>query len=200
MSNKPLLWGQPTENETEGAIPRRTRGRLGADYIPGYSEIVMANDLAKSTQIPEYIKEKYYKVDFGTGPQELPFIFAWVRVTGPTGELSASANQDAFDYKQKGWRAVKCSSKKQSEFKEQFGYGFPPAATITSDGMIRHRDAALFVVDKKTADRLEAQRIEDNAQFLGRNQPGADDNIDPLYDIEDEVYQEFVSSTHNFNE
>ena len=198
--SKPLIWGQPTENEFKGNVPRRVRSRIGADYIPGYSEIVMANDLAKSAVIPEHIKEKYYKVDFGTGPQELPFIFAWVRVVGPTGDVSASANQDAFEFKQKGWREVKLMSNKQAEFTEIYGYGFPPAAHIAGDRTIRHRDAALFVVDKKTAENLETERIAENARFLGHNQPGGEPTIDPIYDIEDEVYQEFVTSAHNFND
>ena len=170
--SKPLLWGKG-ENESAG-MPLRVRQKLGPDYIPGYSEIVMANDLATSQIITTSTKEKYYKRDFGTGPQTLPVEFCYVRVQGPTGENSSSANEDTFQYTKMGYKAVIVTS--QEDFAEQFqaipGIGFPPAAHIGADGMIRHRDAALFYVDRKTADRLAQDRLEENKRFLGHNQPG----------------------------
>ena len=64
--------------------------------------------------------------------------------------------------------------------------------------MIRHRDAALFFVDRDTADRLEKERMEENKRFLGHNQPNADANLPQPYDIiEEEAWSEDVSQRNN---
>lgn len=189
MSMKPNIWPKTKDTEASPSdLPLRIRQSLGADYIPGYSETIMANDLAKSTIIPSATKEKYYRRDFGRGPAVLPVEFKWVRVVGPNGEISASANADAFQYTKLGFKAVKVES--QEDFANQFntidGIGFPPAAQIDGEGMIRHRDAALFYIDKETADRLERERMEENKRFLGHNQPGGEVNVPQPFDFEEE--------------
>jgi hypothetical protein len=195
MPNKPLLFG--VIEEADSFVPRRIREKVGPDYIPGYSEQVMANDLSDSNIISNDVKDKYYRRDFGTGPGELFYEFKWVRVTGPKGELSHSADEDAYHYTKQGYAPVVVKSKE--DFKDQFGYGFPPAARIGPDGMIRHRDVALFFVDRQTADRLEDERMAANRQLLGHNQPGGEPPSQ-LYDFnEEEHYTEKVDSTHNYN-
>lgn len=187
MPKKPMLWNTPDAAREQHVVPRRVRSSVGADYIPGYSEAVMANDLEKSLSISTGVKEKYYKRDFGTGPRILPVEFKWVRVLGPTGEASASANEDTFQYTKLGYQPVIVRS--VEDWNKQFGeygFGFPPAAQISPDGMIRRRDAALFYVDRETADRLEDERMEENARFLGNNQPNADANLPEPYDIVEE--------------
>jgi hypothetical protein len=177
--------------------------RLGADYIPGYSELVMANDLEKSVAISTEVKEKYYKRDFGTGPATLPVEFKWIPVVGPNGEVSFNANEAVYQHKAMGYEPVILKSttmvEADKEFRAQFfGFGFPPVAHLSSDGMIRHRDAALFFVDRETADRLERERIEENKRFLGHNQPNADSNLPQPYDIvEEESWTEEVKQQNN---
>lgn len=184
---KPFLFdAQPASSEN--ALPARARERLGADYIPGYSERVMANDLETSEIITTSTKEKYYRRDFGTGPGELSVEFKWVRVAGPTGDASSSAAQDAYEYTKRGYKAVSVTDKEDfvRQFKGGAGVtGFPPAAHIGADNMIRHRDSALYYVDRATADRLEQERLEDNKRLLGINQPGGVTSKSP-YDFDEE--------------
>ena len=197
MPKKPLLFGADAKDEDTSAIPRRIRDKIGPDYIPGYSEIIMANDLASSNVITQDVKDKYNRRDFGTGPSTLPYEFKWVRVTGPKGELSHSADEDAYQYTKQGYSPVVIES--QEDFTSRFGFGFPPAARIGSDGMVRHRDVALFFVDRQTADRLEAERMDANKRLLGHNQPGGDPPSQ-LYDFdEEESFTAMVESTHNYN-
>ena len=94
--SKPLIFGR--EEKQENSLPLRMRSRLGADYIPGYSEIVMANDLEKSQTISTEVKEKYYQRDFGTGPATLPIEFKWIPVVGPNGEVSFYANEAVYQH------------------------------------------------------------------------------------------------------
>ena len=195
MPEKPLLFAEL--DKVDGLIPRRIREKLGSDYIPGYSEKVMANDLATSKIITQDVKDKYNRRDFGTGPSTLPFEFKWVRVTGQKGEMSHSADEDAYQYTKQGYRPVKVES--EADFHDQFGFGFPPAGRIGEDGMIRHRDVALFYVDRQTADRLEAERMEANRRLLGHNQPGGESPAQ-LYDFEEEdAFTAPAESTHNYN-
>jgi hypothetical protein len=197
MPRKPLLFGKIEDDTDDGLLPRRIRDKLGADYIPGYSEIVMANDLSHSEVISSSVKDKYYRRDFGVGPSELPYEFKWVRTTGPTGEMSHTADEDAYHYKKLGYHPVVVES--PDDFTTRFGFGFPPAARIAPDGMIRHRDVALFYVDRQTADRLEEERMAENRRVLGNNQPGGERPRD-LYDFEEEdSFTASVSATHNHN-
>ena len=182
---KPVLFAKPTPHNA--GLPARVRERLGPDYIPGYSERVMANDLDTSTVLTTEVKGKYNRRDFGTGPGTIPVEFKWVRVSGPTGDESYSATQDRYEYVKRGYIAVEVTS--EDDFAKQFGYagvtGFPPAAHVGADGLVRHRDSALYYVDRKTADRLEQERIEDNKRLLGHNQPGGAVAPSP-YDFDEE--------------
>ena len=182
---KPFLFAKPTSHDA--GLPARVRERLGPDYIPGYSERVMANDLESSTVLTTTIKEKYYRRDFGLGPGVIPVEFKWVRVTGPTGDESYSATQDRYEYVKRGYIAVEVDS--EDDFVKQFKHagitGFPPAAHISADRTVRHRDSALYYVSRKVADRLEQERIEDNKRLLGHNQPGGAVAPSP-YDFDEE--------------
>lgn len=183
MSKKPLLWNTPEQDEA--LLPRRLREKLGADYIPGYSEIVFANDLSITDQLTESEKQEYYDKEFGVGPNVLPYEFKWVRVSGPHGQLTDSAREDTFNYKRMGYQPIIVQT--EEDFKAQFGFGFPPVAHIGADGMVRHRDSALFYVDRETADRLERERLEANKRFLGQNQPDGEVNIARPYTLQDEA-------------
>ena len=185
---KPHIWAAPVDEEVDQ--PARTRQRQGPDYIPGYSERVMANDLSTSLVLTTAVKEKYYAREFGVGPGVIPVEFMWVRVSGPDGEESYSATQDQYEYVKRGYKAIVVSDKE--DFVAQFEYagvtGFPPAAHIGSDGLIRHRDAALYYVDRVKADKLEQERLEDNKRLLGHNQPGGEVAPSPYDFNEEETY------------
>jgi hypothetical protein len=182
---KPFLFAKPTAHDA--GLPARVRERLGPDYIPGYSERVMANDLDTSTVLTTDVKEKYNRRDFGTGPGTIPVEFKWVRVSGPTGTDSYSATQDRYEYVKRGYIEVVVEN--EEDFVKQFKYagvtGFPPAAHVGADHLVRHRDSALYYVDRVTADRLEQERIEDNKRLLGHNQPGGTVAPSP-YDFNEE--------------
>ena len=196
MSKKPLLWNEPEADES--LLPRRLRQKLGADYIPGYSEIVFANDLSTSKHLTEPEKQEYYKKEFGVGPNVLPVEFKWVRVSGPQGQPTDSAREDTFNYRRMGFKPVTVET--EGDFKTQFGFGFPPVAHIGADGMVRHRDSALFYVDRETADRLERERIAENKRFLGQNQPDGEKNLPRPYTLTDEEVGEVtIGATHNFD-
>jgi hypothetical protein len=198
---KPVLFHK--EEADIASLPRRLRSRLGADYIPGYSEIVMANDLSESNVISTDVKEKYYSVDFGTGPSELPVEFKWVPVVGPDGNTSFNANEAVWHHKSQGYKPVTLRAQTretaEEEFRKEFvGFGFPPAAELSADGMVRHRDAALFYVDREVADRIEKERMEENKRFLGHNQPDADSNLPDPYDlVEEDVWTSREGSQRN---
>lgn len=185
---KPFVFAAPKDEEAD--LPARTRQRQGPDYIPGYSERIMANDLSTSLVLTTAVKEKYYRREFGVGPGEIPVEFMWVRVSGPDGEKSDSATEDLYEYVKRGYKAIVVSD--EEDFVAQFKYagvtGFPPAAHIGSDGLIRHRDAALYFVSRKKADKLEQERIEDNKRLLGINQPGGEVTPSPFDFVEEETY------------
>jgi len=169
---KPMIWAKPKAYDAD--MPARTRERQGPDYIPGYAERVMANNLSTSLVLTDAVKQKYYDREFGVGPGEIPVEFMWVRVSGPNGEDSFSATEDLNEYAKRGYEAVVVKDK--DDFVVQFEYagvtGFPPAAHVGADGLVRHRDSALYYVDRIRADKLEQERIEDNKRLLGHNQPG----------------------------
>jgi len=169
---KPMIWAKPKAYDAD--MPARTRERQGPDYIPGYAERVMANNLSTSLVLTDAVKQKYYDREFGVEPGEIPVEFMWVRVSGPNGEDSFSATEDLNEYAKRGYEAVIVKDK--DDFVVQFGYAgvtaFPPAAHVGADGLVRHRDSALYYVDRIRADKLEQERIEDNKRLLGHNQPG----------------------------
>jgi hypothetical protein len=108
-----------------------------------------------------------------------------VRVQGPTGEDSFNATQDQYEFTKRGYKAVEVEDKNDfvRKFEKAGVTGFPPAAHIGADRLVRHRDSALYYVDRATADRLENERIEDNKRILGHNQPGGEVQPSP-YDFE----------------
>lgn len=118
-----------------------------ASWIPGYSEIVRANEIAKADDFVWAVqhektgitKKQIYEV-IGAQPQELPVEFAWLRVMGLDGGNSANADRERASYTKRGWRIVTVDDLKN------WGLGLPPQAHV-SGGMIRRDDVALFVVD-----------------------------------------------------
>lgn len=149
-----------------------------SSYIPGYSEVVKANDLDMSKRIPQSEKEKYFK-RFGTGPRKLPFEFVYLRMTNAAGGKSHSAAVDRMVYQQAGYSI--CTKDDYMELMEQYPEilkGTPweaGSAILEADGTIRRLDSALFVVmtDNPRYKAWQRRRAEENARFSAqRPTPG----------------------------
>lgn len=167
---------------------------ISLDILKSYSPMT-----SLPAKLNEADKQEYYKKEFGVGPNVLPVEFKWVRVSGPQGNPTDSAREDTFNYRRMGYKPVIVEA--EADFKTQFGFGFPPVAHIGADGMIRHRDSALFYVDRETADRLERERIAENKRFLGQNQPDGKPNLDRPYTLTEEASGEFTTgAAHTFDQ
>lgn len=164
---KPLLFADE-RTDAERFDPRLHRGHLDPSRIPGYSEIVQANDIAKADDLifrdrnGGRTKEDLYK-QIGASPQELPVQFAWLRVTGPGGSDSPRAFQELDRYKNaEGFRLATVHDL------DAHGYGFPPAARLAEDGTIRRGpDVALYVRSGEVARMWEAAKFAEQAELAG---------------------------------
>lgn len=162
MPSKPLLFADDVPAADKRAVELKyVREEFDKFYIPGYSEVVKANDLSKNrAQIIDQAgqtKQDYYQ-RWGTGPRDLPFEFVWVRVTDPAGRTTGTnIGIDRFHYTEKGYRP--CTVQDFERLKEKLPtLDFPPAAEKAEDGTIRIQDSALFVVDTNDRRFLLAQR------------------------------------------
>ena len=148
-----------------------------SSYIPGYSEVIKANDINTSNRLSDSEKEKYFK-RFGTGPKKLPFQFVYLRMTNAAGGESHSAAVDRMVYRQAGYNI--CTKDDFEQLMEQYPEilkGTPweaGSAILEADGTIRRLDSALFVVmtDNPRFRAWQRRRAEQNARFSAqRPQP-----------------------------
>ena len=143
------------------------QGALDPGRIPGYSEIVMANDIAKAddlifrNQNLGRTKEDVYR-QIGVQPAELDVEFKWLRISGPGGSESHSARRDLdSQINQEGFQLAS-----EEHDLTARGYGFPPAGRRAEDGTIRRgSDVALYVRDGKVARKWEAFRNAETARM-----------------------------------
>jgi len=152
---KPLLFAEE-RSDADRFDPRRHRGALDPSRIPGYSEIVMANEIDGADDLtfrnahrdnPNVkTKEDVYKM-IGATPRALDVEFAWLPVSGAAG--ARSSNQDrVLDslMHQEGYRLA------TKDDLTSRGFGFPPAGREAEDGTIRRgSDVALFVRSSEVA-------------------------------------------------
>jgi hypothetical protein len=165
--SKPLLFADE-RTDAERFDPRLHRGHLDPSRIPGYAEIVQANDIAPADALTfrdrnaGRTKEDIYK-QIGATPQPLPVELAWLRITGPGGVDSPRAYQELDHYKNaQGFRLARV------EDLEAHGYGFPPAARLAEDGTIRRGpDVALYIRSGEVARMWEAAKIAEQAELAG---------------------------------
>lgn len=174
MTGKPLLFGEDDPRRKA----QRARGGLAPDYIPGYSELVQARDIAKAEHFYDGIEhrgltdaqKRVYYERFGTKPVDSEWEFSWQRVSGPGGENSYNASTALMLAENDGWELVQLKAKDikraKEEFKERFGYGFPPAAHLMPDGSLRRLDVALYVMRGHTWRALEYERELENKRRL----------------------------------
>jgi hypothetical protein len=195
MSTKPIIFSD-TRGDAEKFDPRLHAGNLDPSRVPGYSEIVKANDIARAD--PLIFREKtgmtqeeaYAKI--GAKPQELAVELAWLRISGPGGAESHSAARelDRAVY-QEGFRL--CSK----EDLEGHGYGFPPAARPAEDGTIRRGpDTALYIRSGEVARKWEQYLAEETARLEGAAMPHTLTEGDYASETFEETQRETVEVTH----
>ena len=167
MAKKPLVLADDTPVDQRFQAEQYTWEEQDASYIPGYSEIVKANDIATSERLSTEQKERYYQ-RWSTGPRRLPFEFVYLRMTNAAGGVSHSAAVDRMVYNQAGYTI--CKKDDFLALKDRFPeilLGTPwdnGSATLEPDGTIRRLDSALFVV------------MTDNPRYLAWQRRRAEEN------------------------
>jgi hypothetical protein len=154
--------------DTERFNPSLHRSHLDPSRIPGYSEIVQANDVAKSDPLvfrnanARTHEDLFHEI--GATPQKLDVEFQWLPISGASGgELPASQARIMDRYKnQEGFRLA------TPEDLSSRGYGFPPLGRTAEDGTIRRgADVALYVRSGDVARMWEAARIAEQREAEG---------------------------------
>ena len=177
LTEKPVLFSD-TRTDAEKFDPRQHRGTLDPTRIPGYAEIVQANDIAKADDLIfreqnlGRTKEDLYR-QIGAQPQELPVEFKWLRVSGPGGGESHNALRELDGYRtQEGFRPVANTDFDTGERFERLGYGFPSTGRKAEDGLIHWGpDVALFVREGEVARNWEKFYAEETSRMEGAGIP-----------------------------
>lgn len=196
-NEKPVLFSDD-RSDVERFDPRLHQGSLDPSRIPGYSEIVQANDIEKADalrfreQNAGRTKEDVYK-QLGASPRKLEVEFKWLRVSGPGGADSPSAQRDLDHYTtRQGFRLA------TTEDLTSNGCDMPPAARMAEDGSIRRGpDVALFVRSGEVARMWERYIAEETAKQEGASVP--DEFKDGAYRADtfsEEIERETVDVTH----
>ncbi len=168
MTEKPVLFAD-TRSDAEKFDPQLHLGTLDPSRIPGYSEIVQANELAQADPL-EFrncngitIEEAYRLV--GASPQPLDVEFAWLPISGVAGAAMSNLQARVMDNytNREGFRLA------TEEDLASRGFGFPPLGRLAEDGSIRRgADTALFVRSGEVARKWEAFKAEQQAALEGR--------------------------------
>ena len=161
MSEKkhPLLYSQTPKADAErhwetnqGMQPQKAEviaeppmGGWDSSYIPGYSDIRHLNELLKKDGLEERL---------------LPIRLQWIRSTGETDR------RDMMQWGRLGYELVKADPQtKRSDLLEKHGFGFPPAAHVTPEGLIRKDDLLLAFVDGVQAQKNFDKEREFTREF-----------------------------------
>ncbi len=177
LTEKPVLFAD-SRTDAEKFDPRQHRGTLDPTRIPGYAEIVQANDIAKADSLIfreqnlGKTKEDLYR-QIGAQPQELPVEFKWLRISGPGGGESHNALRELDGYiTQEGFTMVQNTAFDPGEVFANLGYGFPSTGRKGEDGSIRWGpDVALFVRDGKVARNWEKFYADETSRMEGAGMP-----------------------------
>lgn len=168
-SKKPAIFAD-TRSDAERFDPTLHRGHLDPSRIPGYSESVMANDIAKSDALAfrsanqGVTHEDMYR-QIGAAPAVLDVEFQWLPITNAEGTTSSHVYRQLDKYiNQEGFRLA------TREDLESRGYGFPPTAREAEDGTIRRGpDVALYVRSGEVARKWETFKFAQQAELAGAN-------------------------------
>ena len=167
-AEKPVLFPD-ARSDAERFDPELHRGHLDPSRIPGYSEIVMANDIAKADDLVfrdanGVTKEDMYR-KIGATPRPLPVEYAWLPISGVAGGVSRAQERVSDRYRnQEGYRLAVWPD----DF-EVHGFDFPPLGRLAEDGTIRRgSDTALYVRSGEVARKWESFKIQEQAELEGR--------------------------------
>lgn len=165
---KPVLFADE-RTDAEKFDPKLHRGALDPSRIPGYSEQVQANDIAKADDLifrsanKGKTKEDIYR-EIGASPGPLPVEFQWLRVSGAGGADAPSVLRELDHY-------VNSQGFRPAHFPDDFephGYGRPPSARVAEDGTIRRGpDVALYVRSGEVARMWETFKFDEQSRFEG---------------------------------
>jgi hypothetical protein len=190
MSDKPLLFESEDLLGEDVIEELSLYGSPDPSYIPGYSEIIRARDIAKGETyinakgqrigLTETEKEVEYR-KIGAGPVETPYEFTWQAVSGPGNEPNPHVGRARMFAEMEGWKLITVKSKQ--DFIEKFGenianFGWPPAADLDADGTIRRGDVALAFVDNRRAKAIERAKNLERERRLGEHtEPDEQHNV-----------------------
>lgn len=135
----------------------------GADrdltYVPGFSELRRAHDLALA-DIASGVKSKHeVKVPI------LPVNVRWVRATTPKGAPDGMKQISSANL---GYKAAN-----KTDIGKEWLKAIPPGATVNADGSIQKGDTILMVTDGKTAARNSARKQAATRQMTDPASVGA---------------------------
>lgn len=167
---KPFLHGADYAAELDRQISREETMSNDPGWIPGYSEQVRVNELARidieqrnfttareiKSKDGKQLREHYYAM-YGVEPRTLPVRFKWVRVADSKGEQNENVRRDLQTYLDEGWTFA------SKEVLATHGYGTRESWNIV-DGTIRRGDVALMFVDADRAAMIDARRAREKAE------------------------------------
>lgn len=149
---KPLLWDTELVDDTIAdldTISANDYARAAEDpnWIPGYSEHVRANALAKAEYgSMAYQQRRYQMQQLGVGElKPLPIEITTVRIATLDGKTNDNISLDMARYRADGYQFV------TPAVLERYGMRMPPLYSIAADGTIRRGDSALMYVDAQRA-------------------------------------------------
>ena len=167
--SKPMIFADD-RSDAERFDPTLHRGHLDPSRIPGWSEIVQANDIAKGDALTfraanQGVTQEDLYAKIGAKPTLLDVEFAWLPITNAEGTTSSHVYRQLDRYvNQEGFRLATV------EDLESRGYGFPPTARKAEDGSIRRGpDVALYVRSGEVARKWEAFKFAQQAELAGAN-------------------------------
>lgn len=156
---KPVLWGNAQNDSVQlHEADDYAWDNFTPGYVPGYDEVVKANEVANNRSLSQTAREKLY-TQLRAQPRALPVEFHWVRVAGIDGGRSYNASVDLATWRRQGYRPA------TMQVLEEHGFKMPPTAHEEADGTIRREDVALWYVDAERARRNKIEQARFNADF-----------------------------------
>lgn len=194
QEKKPAIFSD-NRSDAERFDPKLHRGSLDPSRVPGYSEVVQANDIAPADALyfreanAGRTKEDIYK-QIGAAPRELPVELAWL----PAPDTGSSAQRRQLDQytMQQGFRLVKGETVDGApalpRHLRDLGYGFLGTWRLAEDGSVRRGpDTALYWRSGEVAQMWKADKAEKQAAFEGSRDPKTFDASTSFYNERDQV-------------
>lgn len=163
---KPVLFADDRP-DVDRFDPEMQQDHLDPSRIPGYSEIVMANDIEKADDLifrskNGRTKEEVYR-QIGATPRPLDVEFAWLPISAAGGAPS-QLQARVLDR----WQNSEGFRPATAEDLSSRGFGFPPLGRLAEDGTIRRgADTALYVRSGEVARKWDAFKARKQAELEG---------------------------------